>query len=134
MTRFEQCFESYQKCLKVLKRVIEEYKSTDRRETTEIALVHTFQLAFELAWKLLKKYEEEQGIILNSPKEVIREAFNLGIIDNSDNVWFKMLEGRNIGAHQYDDNTPVLLLDVIADKYSNVLYNLEDFFRNSNSL
>ena len=81
-----------------------------------------------------RKYEEEQGIILNSPKEVIREAFNLGIIDNSDNVWFKMLEGRNIGAHQYDDNTPVLLLDVIADKYSNVLYNLEDFFRNSNSL
>ena len=78
--------------------------------------------------------EEEQGIILNSPKEVIREAFNLGIIDNSDNVWFKMLEGRNIGAHQYDDNTPVLLLDVIADKYSNVLYNLEDFFRNSSEL
>ena len=34
MTRFEQSFESYQKCLKVLKRVIEEYKSTDRRETT----------------------------------------------------------------------------------------------------
>ena len=38
-------------------------------------LIQTYDFTFELAWKTLKEYLEEEGFNTPSPKKVIRQAF-----------------------------------------------------------
>lgn len=66
------------------------------------ATIQRFEFTFELAWKFLKDYFSEKGVILNFPKEVIQEAFAVGLIDNED-LWVQMLSDRNMTSHTYDE-------------------------------
>lgn len=40
----------------------------------------------------------------NSPKPVMRTAFRVGLIDDSEN-WARLLNDRNVTSHVYDDET-----------------------------
>ena len=71
------------------------------------ATIQRFEYCFELSWKLLKKVLKADGIEVNSPRQALRKAFENGYIDDID-VWFEMLEDRNMTSHTYDPN--------IADK------------------
>ena len=71
------------------------------------ATIQRFEYCFELSWKLLKKVLKSDGIEVNSPRQAVRKAFENGYLDNID-VWFEMLEDRNMTSHTYDPN--------IADK------------------
>ncbi|MCZ6902205.1 MAG: HI0074 family nucleotidyltransferase substrate-binding subunit [Rickettsia endosymbiont of Ixodes persulcatus] len=62
------------------------------------ATIQRFEFTFELAWKFLKEYFVEKGIVLNYPKEVLKEAFTAGII-----IWIYMLADRNMTSHTYDE-------------------------------
>lgn len=46
------------------------------------ATIRRFEFTFELAWKFLKEYFSQKGTVLHYPKEVIREAFITGIIND----------------------------------------------------
>jgi nucleotidyltransferase substrate binding protein (TIGR01987 family) len=39
-------------------------------------LVQAFEFTFELGWKTVKDYLEEQGIVTRFPREAIKEGFN----------------------------------------------------------
>ena len=71
------------------------------------ATIQRFEYCFELLWKMLKKALKIDGIEVNSPRQVLRKAFENGYIDDID-VWFEMLEDRNLTSHTYDP--------IIADK------------------
>ncbi len=66
--------------------------------------IQIFNLTFDIAWKVMKDILVKQmGMVdfaLGSPREVLRAAFNNGIID--DDNWMKMLNCRNQLAHDYD--------------------------------
>ena len=68
-------------------------------------LVHRFEFTFELAWKTVKDYLEEEGVTLTivTPREVIKEAFAANIIQDGA-MWVRMLDHRNLLAHTYDDH------------------------------
>jgi nucleotidyltransferase substrate binding protein (TIGR01987 family) len=66
------------------------------------ATIQRFEFTFELAWKFLKDYFWEQGLELNYPKEIIKEAFASHLIDNEE-IWIKMLKDRNMTSHTYDE-------------------------------
>ncbi len=50
----------------------------------------------------MKDYFWEQGVELNYPKEIIKEAFASHLIDNEE-IWIKMLKDRQMTSHTYDE-------------------------------
>lgn len=45
-------------------------------------MIQFFEMTFELAWKLLKDYQEEEGFIVKSPRDAIKQAFQYQLIKN----------------------------------------------------
>jgi nucleotidyltransferase substrate binding protein (TIGR01987 family) len=66
--------------------------------------IQRFEFTFELFWKSLKAYAEESGLEAFSPRDSIRIAFQLGVIQESPE-WFRMLEDRNLTSHTYNEST-----------------------------
>ena len=66
------------------------------------AVIQRFEFTFELAWKLLKIRLLEEGIEVNSPRAVIREAVAAGLLEDG-NLWSEMLHKRNLTSHTYDE-------------------------------
>lgn len=66
--------------------------------------IHRFEFTFELFWKSLKAYAEESGLEAFSPRDSIRIAFQLGVIQESPE-WFRMVEDRNLTSHTYNEAT-----------------------------
>lgn len=66
------------------------------------ATIQRFEFTFELAWKFLKEYFSQKGTVLHYPKEVVKEAYAAGII-NDEELWIQMLLDRNMTSHTYDE-------------------------------
>lgn len=89
-------------------------------EIEQMALIQAFEFTFELAWKTLKDYLEENGFIVNSPREVLRQAFQSGYIQNGD-VWMTALKKRNETSHLYNDGVLEETARFIVNDFSIVL-------------
>ena len=69
-----------------------------------MALIKSFELAFELSWKTLQSFFKSQGYIeVKSPKGIIKEAFNKEVIQDGQ-IWIDMLDARNRLSHIYDES------------------------------
>jgi nucleotidyltransferase substrate binding protein (TIGR01987 family) len=79
-------------------------------------IIQFFHLAFELGWKTMKDYLFDGGIIVNSPREAIKQAFSAGIITDG-HKWIEMLENRNSLTHTYDDEHAADSLNKIRTEY-----------------
>jgi nucleotidyltransferase substrate binding protein (TIGR01987 family) len=66
--------------------------------------IQRFEFTFELFWKSLKAYAEESGLEAYSPRDSVRTAFQLGVIQEHPD-WFRMLEDRNLTSHTYNEAT-----------------------------
>jgi nucleotidyltransferase substrate binding protein (TIGR01987 family) len=65
-------------------------------------LVQRFEYTFELSWKTLKDYLESQGVQVQFPRDIIKEAFSAGIISDGQ-IWMDMLDNRNLMSHTYQE-------------------------------
>lgn len=59
-----------------------------------------FEICLEYAWKYFKKSAVQEGFDAYSPKESIKLAGRMGLIDNVE-LWLKFLEDRNKAVHDY---------------------------------
>lgn len=114
MKRFEERKEDFIKATTRLQEALE-------KETTDLnidGVLHRFEFTFELAWKTIKDYLEYQGVIekIGSPREIIKEAFSIGLIENGD-IWIKMMLSRNTLSHLYDEETSREIYDDIKNNY-----------------
>jgi len=66
------------------------------------ATIQRFEFTFELAWKTMQTFAREKGIEIVSPKDSIRVAAQLGLIENVE-MWFDFLDARNMSSHIYDE-------------------------------
>jgi nucleotidyltransferase substrate binding protein (TIGR01987 family) len=74
-----------------------------REEETDLvrdASIQRFEFCVELAWKSLQKYLESEKILCQSPKSCLKEAFQLGLVED-DSLWMQMLDDRNLTVHTY---------------------------------
>ena len=76
-----------------------------------------FEICFEYTWKYFKQRANAEGLEVFSPKEAIKLAGRMGLIDNVEK-WLNFLEDRNIGVHDY--------LGMPEDRY---LKTIQEFFR-----
>jgi nucleotidyltransferase substrate binding protein (TIGR01987 family) len=100
MPKTEIKFEKFCKALLTLEAIYLKPVMDDRANID--ATIQRFEFTFELVWKFLKDYFSEKGIILNYPKEILQEAFAVGLIDN-ESLWLQMLSDRNMTSHTYNE-------------------------------
>lgn len=93
-------------------------------EAVRDSIIKKFEYTFELSWKTIKSYLEEEGFEeVASPKRALKQAFEIGLI-NDEETWSNMLEARNSTAHTYDEEKAIYYEDVIKNKYINALSTL----------
>lgn len=114
MKRFEERKEDLKKAVNKLNEALR----GDASDLEIDGILHRFEFTFELAWKTMKDCLEEQGIVgkIGSPREIIKEAFSVGLIDNGE-VWIDMMLSRNELSHLYDEETSRKIYDNIKEIY-----------------
>jgi nucleotidyltransferase substrate binding protein (TIGR01987 family) len=127
--RFKQRFQNYQKVLALLSEALKdgsEKLSLLEKEGT----LQRFEFTFELAWKVMKDYLEEDGVIISpvTPKNVIKQSFVAGIIEDGQ-VWIDMLLSRNMMSHTYDFIKFEAIAKDVEKKYLLELKKLENFLK-----
>jgi nucleotidyltransferase substrate binding protein (TIGR01987 family) len=102
--RWKQRFQNFENAYNVLARMMERTKLTPDDEAVEMALIQSFEFTYELAWNTMKDYLEFGGFDnLAGSKQVIRTAFQAGLIENAEG-WLNAVQKRNIASHTYDEN------------------------------
>ena len=99
MTKLDVLKKQYQKAVKRF----EEILAKERNDIVRDSAIKRFEFTFDLSWKLIKAFlEEEKGIKCASPKECFREAYRQGLIDY-DEFWLRMTDWRNEVVHTYGE-------------------------------
>jgi len=62
--------------------------------------IQYFEIAFELSWKILRRILKQNGIEINNPRDVFREAAKNNLIDDVED-WFSYIKMRNLTTHTY---------------------------------
>lgn len=94
-------------------------------------VIQRFEFTFELAWKSLREYMEDQGADMSGvvfSKQVFKTAYAAGLIGD-ELVWLDMLASRNITSHVYDDQQAAQVTADIRDRYMAPLSALAAFYR-----
>jgi nucleotidyltransferase substrate binding protein (TIGR01987 family) len=81
---------------------LEEVLVIEKTEIVRDSTIVRFEFCFDLAWKSIKNYAKEQGVECYSPKECLKSAYQLKLIDNQDK-WLEMVNDRNLIAHLYKE-------------------------------
>jgi nucleotidyltransferase substrate binding protein (TIGR01987 family) len=93
-------FDSFQNSLLRFGEILVQEVTIANRDSA----IKRFELTFELAWKVIKNYLSNEGIIVKSPKEAFSEAFKQGILED-DPIWIEIIQTRNLTVHTYDEET-----------------------------
>ena len=124
--RWKQRFQNYKKALVTVKNAVDLSQQRELSDLEKQGVIQGFEFTFELAWKVMKDYLEEQGIIgIIGSKNAIRHAFNKGIIEDGDD-WMEMVEDRNLASHTYDEETAEKIFGAIRNKYYYLLKKLTE--------
>ncbi len=63
-------------------------------------IVKSFEASMEYVWKYFRYEAIEAGLMVSSPRDAIKQAANLGIIDSLEE-WLSFLKARNVSVHNY---------------------------------
>ena len=109
--------DKFDKSIKALEHALEFSKQAQKDPFYSAGIAKTFEICLEYAWKFLKRRALEEGLEVYSPKEAIKQAGRMGLIDNVED-WLNYLEDRNLAVHDY--------LGVSDEEYLNTI---RDFLR-----
>lgn len=124
--RWKQRFENYKKALALLE---DGMKVKDPSLLERAGLIQVFEMSFELAWKTLKDYLEDKGHLLTAPRDVLKQAFQDGIIEEGE-TWLKALSDRNLTTHLYNEAKASELLSAIRKDHLPLLIALKKHLEN----
>ena len=123
--RWQQRFINFLKAFELLS------EGSQKKEFSNLeraGLIQFFETTFELSWKVLKDYLEFQGYLLLAPRESIRQAFALGLIEDAQD-WLFALEKRNLFVHTYQEELAVLGLSLIQNKFVSMFQKMSQIFK-----
>jgi len=126
--RWKQRFDNFDRAF-VLLREVHERGVDSLSQLEKEGAIQRFEVAFELAWKTLKDYLEESGLVVNpvTPRNVIKEAFAAKLFDDAQ-VWIDMMLHRNLLSHTYDNAVFEVVLRAVVDRYFPAFDRLHEFF------
>ena len=118
--RWKQRFSNFEKATNQLTEFMEQ-KKLNKFELQ--GLIQCFEYTFELAWKTMKDYLEEEGFEVKSPRSTIQMAFQSELITDG-HAWIDALEKRNLMAHTYNEEFVNEAEILIRTKYYPVIKDL----------
>lgn len=124
--------ENYLSAVSRLSEALDEYAAHPDSTVIRDGVIQRFEFTFELAWKSLRAYMEDQGAAPDAvfSKQVFKAAYAAGLIDDAQ-VWLDMLSSRNVTSHVYDDDQAAQVAADIAARYFAPLSALAEFYRAS---
>ena len=117
-------FDNYKRAFLLLREAIEIMEERDLTQLEKEGIIQRFEYTWELAWKVLKDFLENEGVTLDriTPSSVIKAAFEAKIISDGD-TWMRALDARNKMSHTYNLKK---FEDVIKDIQSSYLKLFDD--------
>ena len=90
-------------------------------------VVQRFEYTLKLAWKTVKDYLEESGVVLTAitPRQVVKDAFAAKILADGQ-TWIAMIDHRNLLSHTYDPVNFEEAVVAIHGRYLAALQQLHD--------
>lgn len=85
-------------------------------ELDEDGVIQRFEFTFELLWKTLKIYLEDEGVQCKTPKECLKEAFRIDLMEDGE-IFLDMLEDRNRTLHIYNKKESEKIFQRIKNDY-----------------
>lgn len=122
--RFIQRLENFKQANLNLRETADFVKQNELTKFYIMALVQAFEMSFELAWKTMKDYLEYDGIIADSPRTTIKEAFSSRLI-NDGQRWIEMMEARNKTSYTYKEEFAKEVAEEILNVYIPLIQELE---------
>ena len=111
--RWKQRFNHFKKAFVLLEQTVAIAAPSDAERA---GLIQFFEMSFELAWKVLKDYLEEEGFRVVSPRETIKQAFQAGLIGDG-RIWMEALQDRNLTVHTYEETIALAVEKKIREAY-----------------
>lgn len=120
-----QKIENYKHAFAQLEDAVRRYFASPQDTLYRDGLIQRFEFTVELAWKSLREYLEDQGVVLavSSPRAVLKEAYAVGVIDDAD-AWNAILTARNLTSHVYDEATAAEIARQICEDFMPALRDL----------
>ncbi len=123
MSKYLQKLENLKSAVKRLYEAVEDYETAPLSSVRD-GVIQRFEFCTELAWKTVREYLIDEGFTdINSPKSVMKIAFEDGIIDDGDG-WNDILTSRNITSHIYDDLTAHRIFEKISSRFLSLFNDL----------
>ncbi len=119
MNKFTNKLEQLRQAQGQLQKAVVYYNAEheeDRREFLRDSVIQRFEFTAELAWKTVREYELLQGIRLDTPREVLKRAFKIGVIAD-ETGWLLLLQDRNNTGHVYDENIAIEICGRVEETY-----------------
>lgn len=126
--RWQQRFSNLELAHKNLIEMLSLLKNEPNNKAYKLAVIQSYEMDIELAWKTLKDYLDYIGYKLQSPREVIKQAFAIEIIEDGE-IWLQMLEDRNLTSHIYDEIKAQEVVDSISENYFKKLDFIYNFLK-----
>ena len=123
MSRLSERIENYNKAYSFFTDAVEAYNNDKTVILSHFALIQTYEVCFELAWKVLKDYLFINGINASMPREVIKEAFAANVIKDGQ-LWIDMLNDRNSVSYEFRIDKINVITEKISSNYFDELTNL----------
>ncbi len=91
-------------------------------------LIQRFEFTIELAWKTLKDFLEEQGFLVASPRDTIRQGLASGFITEGQD-WYDAIHYRNLLSHMYDEQHFRDAEQAIRNRFISIIRQLHQYLQ-----
>lgn len=119
--------QSFTNLKKALSRLEEALNEDQENSLIVDGTIQRFEFTIEIYWKMLKRLLLSEGIESKTPRETLKEAYQVGWLQN-EQAWLQMLKDRNETSHAYDEKMARKILENIIRYYPEMkttFHNLE---------
>ena len=126
--RWKQRFQNFDRAYALLCEALEK-GSAPLNQLEKEGVIQRFEYTFELAWKTIKDFLEDSGMIFATvtPRQVLKDAFAAKVIADGQ-IWIDMLDHRNLLSHTYNSASFEKAVEAVAARYLPAMHSLHDFF------
>lgn len=127
--RWKQRFQNFDRAFVLLRQAMENGPGALNQLEKE-GVVQRFEYCFELAWKTVKDYLEEGGLVFPTvtPRQVLKDAFAAKVIPDGQ-VWIDMVDHRNLLSHTYSQASFEKAVEAIHTRYLPAMAVLHEFLQ-----
>ena len=116
--RWQYRFDNYGRAFSLLREAFELQQERPLSDLEKEGVIQRFEYTWELAWKTMKDYLENEGVVLEkiTPKAVIVAALEARIIIRQED-WMRALDDRNRMSHVYSRTVFARIANNIEQSY-----------------